>query len=436
MDKNYDVVVIGGGTSGCAAAYTAAKLGLKTLIIEQGGCLGGAMTSGLVVPVMFTGDKLINTDFYKTLISEMEKINAQINYYGNSGWFNPELLKIILDKMMSDANADIIFNANINNTITDNKKIKSIEISRILSPCNEKIYTNNILKHECELSVCIAAKYYIDATGDGNFSKKINCEILNDNSEFQPMSLRFIMSGVDVEKFANWIYEFDKDREVTTILKTNKYTYFSTAYTWDTNRHWALEPIFKKAISDNVLNEQDCNYFQMFSVAGTPDAVAFNCPRVVENLNPCDVFDRTKALLTARTSILRLSDFCIKYLPGFKDAYVVNISDDLGVRVSNRIRGKYIYTIEDLKTGKAFEHPVLISTYPVDVHSKDKNSSNLIKTGEYQLPIEALMSADYDNLFMVGRCLSADYMAQGALRVQANCFSMGEGVAKYIFSNV
>ena len=63
MDKKYDVVVIGGGTSGCAAAYTAGKLGLKTLIVEQGGCLGGAMTSGLVVPVMFTGDKLINNDF-------------------------------------------------------------------------------------------------------------------------------------------------------------------------------------------------------------------------------------------------------------------------------------------------------------------------------------------------------------------------------------
>ena len=435
MDKKYDVVVIGGGTSGCAAAYTAGKLGLKTLIVEQGGCLGGAMTSGLVVPVMFTGDKLINNDFYKTLISEMEKINAQVTYNGNSGWFNPELLKIILDKMMSEANVDIIFNANINNIVTDNKMIKSIDVAKILSPYYDKIYTNNTIMNNNRLSVYIGAKYFIDATGDGNFSKKINCEILDDNSEFQPMSLRFIMSGVDSEKFANWIYQFDEDRNVTTVQKADKYTYFSTAYTWDTDKHWALAPIFKRAISDNVLNERDCNYFQMFSVAGTPDAVAFNCPRVVENLNPCDVFDRTKALLAARASILRLSRFCIKYLPGFENAYVVNISDNLGVRVSNRIKGKYVYTIEDLKIGKTFEHPVLISTYPVDVHSKDKNASNLIQTGEYQLPIESLMSADYDNLYIVGRCLSADYLAQGALRVQANCFSMGEGVAKHIFNN-
>ena len=42
------------------------------------------------------------------------------------------------------------------------------------------------------------------------------------------------------------------------------------------------------------------------------------------------------------------------------------------------------------------------------------------------------MSADIDNLFVAGRCLSADYLAQGALRVQSSCFSMGEAVAKYI----
>ena len=85
-----------------------------------------------------------------------------------------------------------------------------------------------------------------------------------------------------------------------------------------------------------------------------------------------------------------------------------------------------------MKSGKKFEHPALVSNYPIDVHSKDKNTSRLDKTGEYQLPIEALMSADYDNLFAAGRNISADFSAQAALRVQASCFSMGEAVARYI----
>ena len=75
---------------------------------------------------------------------------------------------------------------------------------------------------------------------------------------------------------------------------------------------------------------------------------------------------------------------------------------------------------------------MLISNYPVDVHSAQKDTSILDITSDYQLPIEALMSADIDNLFVVGRCISADFKAQAALRVQASCFSMGEGVARYI----
>ena len=129
-------------------------------------------------------------------------------------------------------------------------------------------------------------------------------------------------------------------------------------------------------------------------------------------------------------------EFCKIYFPGFENAYISNIADSLGVRVSNRIKGKYIYTIDDLKSGKKFDNPALISNYPIDVHSKDKNSSTLEITGEYQLPIESLISSTYDNLFIVGRGISADFLAQGALRVQGSCFSMGEAVARYIKNNI
>ena len=69
----YDVVVVGGGTAGCAAAYTAGMLGLKTLIIEKNIHLGGTITSGLVIPVMKSGDNQINTEFRNALIDECRK---------------------------------------------------------------------------------------------------------------------------------------------------------------------------------------------------------------------------------------------------------------------------------------------------------------------------------------------------------------------------
>ncbi len=432
--SKYDVVIIGGGTAGCASAYISGKLGLKTLLIERNIHLGGAITSGLVVPVMNAGEHQINTDFYHDLISELAKVNGQVTYQGNPGWFNPELAKIVLDKMMKDAHVDVLFNANILDVKFSDKHILSITLpAKILSPYNLAIHTDNISSSLNEmLSVYIEARYFVDATGNCNFSQKINCQFLENTGEFQPMSLRFIMSGVNTEKFADWIYEYDTDRNVTTVQKAGGQVHFSTAYTWDTGKKWALAPIFDKAVGLGELKDADRNYFQIFTIAGMPGAVAFNCPRIIENLDPESPFDRSKALTEARESILRLSEFCKKHFPGFESAYISNIADELGVRVSNRIKGKYVYTIEDLKSGKVFDNPALISNYPVDVHSKDKNASHLEKTGEYQLPIESLMSADFDNLFVVGRCISADYMSQGALRVQSNCFAMGEAVAKYI----
>lgn len=409
----YDLVVVGGGTAGCSAAYTAGKLGLKTLLIEKNIHLGGTITSGLVVPVMKSGKNQINTDFYNELIAELHSIGGQITYQDNPGWFNPELTKIALDNLMTKSGVEVLFNTEITDVIRENKMIKSLQI---LSPYNYKV--QNIL------SVSIDTRYVIDTTGNCEIGKICNCEFL-ENFE-QPVSLRFIMGGVDLKEFSNWLLELDSDRNVTTVEEIDDNIHLSTAYTWDSGKKWALAPLFEDAVNKGVLKDSDRNYFQIFTVAGMPDSIAFNCPRMVENL------DYSKALAAMRQSIFRLSNFCKNYLPGFEKAYISNIADMLGVRVSRRIKGKYIYTIDDLKSGKKFENPVVISDYPVDVHSNERDKSTLQIVQDYQLPIESLMSADIDNLFAAGRCLSADYMAQGALRVQASCFSMGEGVAKYI----
>lgn len=433
MNKFYDVIIIGGGTAGCATAYIAGKLGLKVLLIEKGIHLGGTMTSGLVVPVMKSGNHQINTDFYNILVEEMHKVGGQITYQDNSGWFNPELMKIVLDKMMKDVSVDVRYNAEVKDVKTEGKYVLSLETNKeILSVYNEEVDTDNNLEEYKTLSVYIGAKYFVDATGNCDFSNNINCKFLEMKSEYQPMSLRFLMSGIDIEKFGKWLLEKDTDRNVTTVENIDGVTHLSTAYTWDTDKQWALAPFFDKAVKEGLLKDSDRNYFQVFTVAGMPSTLAFNCPRIPENLNPNLVKDTSKALIEGREAIYRLSLFCKKCFPGFENAYISNIADFLGVRVSNRLKGKYVYTIDDLKSGKKFEHPALISNYPVDVHNKSKNTSTLEQTGEYQLPIESLMSYDYDNLFVVGRGISADYMAQGALRVQASCFSMGEAVAKYI----
>ena len=269
MTKTYDIVVIGGGTAGCAAAYISGLLGFKTLLIERSSMLGGAITSNLVVPVMNVGSNQINNAFYKSFALKMAEMGGQVTYQGNIGWFNPELAKIALDEMLSSVNVDIRFNTEVTNVKTKDNTITYLNInSTTLSAYNYSIYTdNNTISFDNTLSVCIGAKYVVDATGNADFSKKINCEFLDDNQDYQPMSLRFLMSGVDIEKFGKWLIKTDKDRNVTTFEHINGVPHLSTAYTWDDNKNWALAPVFDKAVQNGVLKDTDRNYFQVFTVA-------------------------------------------------------------------------------------------------------------------------------------------------------------------------
>ena len=386
MKKKYDIIIAGGGTAGCACAYIAGKLGLKVLLIEKNTFLGGSITSSLVIPAMKTSDNAINTEFFDRLYSELKLLDGVITYCDrNKGWFNPELTKIALDKLMQEANVEVIFESSLD-------RIEENLLSYTVTIGDDK----NVQKSGMLLAP-IETKYLVDATGDAKICEKLNCEFLEKKS--QPVNLRFIMSGVNVEEFSNWIMNLDKDRNVTSSCTIGGRTYMSTAYTWDEGANWALRPVFKKAIADGVITEADSNYFQLFSVAGTADSIAFNCPRLVNSTeNP--------------------------YIEGRE-------ANSLGVRVSNRVKGKYVYTAEDLRSGRRFDSPVVVSNYPIDVHSGKKDGSTLEKVyKEYQLPIESLMVKD--NLFVIGRCISADFEAQAALRIIPSCFSMGEGLARYL----
>ena len=159
--SEYDLVICGGGTAGVAAGYTAAKLGMKTLIIEKNIHLGGTITSALVIPAMKSAKKNINCDFYNDFAKIMSEYGGQITYCdGNDGWFNPEIAKIALDDMLSEAGCEILYDTAVCDVISTNNVINKIKITSKM------------------LSLYIESKYFLDATGDGNFSVLAKNKIL------------------------------------------------------------------------------------------------------------------------------------------------------------------------------------------------------------------------------------------------------------------
>lgn len=417
MNLKYDVVIVGGGVAGISCAYNCAKKKLRTLLVEKENYLGGDVTGALVVPVMKNNNSNINCDFYNVLVNYAKKFDTQITYSdGNTGWFNPILIKNVFDQILKNVGADILFES---------------------VPVNFKKNENFIEKVNFSfeaLSLPIVSKYFVDATGNAELSNLLNCEFWSDTQMTQPPSLRFIVSGVDLESLANFLEEIDSDKNVTTTYRIDSQIHLSTAYTWDTDKKWALAPYFKKAVKEGVLKDTDRAYFQIFTIAGMANSVAFNCPRI-QNYDKNNPIESSNAIIEARASIYRIYNFVKNYIPGFENSYISNIAPKIGKRETKRVKCKYDYTINDLLEQKQFDNPALVSDYPVDIHSDKKDGSTLHKVCSYMLPIESLKSKDYENLYIIGKIAGTDFKSQAALRVQSSCMSMGEAVAKDIFQN-
>lgn len=413
----YDLIVVGGGTSGVAAAVSGAKNGLKTLIIEKNSFLGGTMTGALVTPMM----KNLHQDnnfIMNEILTRLKKSGDSVNYQGdNAGWFNPEIMKCILDDICQDAGVEVLFDTIVISADSLSDKVESIE-------CFNKSGRQYF-----------GAKYFIDATGDADLAAMLKIPYeMGDYGRNQPVSLRFNMAGINIEKFALWLENFDTDRNVTTVFRENGKVYLSTACTFDANRDWKLRPLFEKALENGTLKYSDCKYFQIFSIPGQDGSIAFNCPRIDMEINPLRAKDISKALIEGRKAIRRIAKFCKDSIPGFENAYVSTIANNLGVRDSRRIKGKYQLTKDDLS--RIVENPVAKSDYPFDVHSNSENESILSRRAYYEIPLESLLVNEFRNLLIIGRSISADFLMQSSLRIQPNCLAMGEFAGEYVAQKI
>ncbi|OGI07625.1 MAG: hypothetical protein A3I68_04490 [Candidatus Melainabacteria bacterium RIFCSPLOWO2_02_FULL_35_15] len=414
-----DVLVAGGGSAGVAAAVSAGRAGVKTILIEKSTFLGGTATGALVTPMMK------NTLPAKGLFSEvcdrlMQAGGGATFKDGNPGWFNPEIYKIVLDKICLEAHVKLMFDCQV------------IEAIHELPFLRKVIFFN---KSGC---FSISAKEFIDCTGDGDLMAFSGVSYESgENNHRQSMSLRFMMSGVDLKALAKWLQENDKRGDSPVHFLDNGDILLSSAHTFE--KEWTLKPFFDEALKNTDLKKEDAAYFQIFSVPGSPGLVAFNCPGIISGnkvLDPLNSEDTSWVLTHGRQMIERISSFCKKYLPGFSNSYVCQIAPYIGVRESRRLIGQYVLSAEDILSGQKFEDAIADSDWPIDIHPSKIGEREQLrhppKNDYYQIPLRSLLPKENEikNLIVAGRCLSADFEAQGSARIQANCWAMGEAAGQ------
>ncbi|MBR1397917.1 MAG: FAD-dependent oxidoreductase [Selenomonadaceae bacterium] len=418
-----DVCVCGGGPAGTAAAITAAKNGLKVILIEKGISLGGLQTLGCVYPCMPTFAYDSDTPYINELNLRMKNHGVKEpvpnfeteNYYGGGrGLYIPELLAEIYDELCEEYGVDILYNTSLIGAITENKKITSCIVQTI----------EGIFK--------IDAKIFIDGSGDAILSRFAGVPVekgSNKTGRNQPMSFRFEMSGIDERKVRNFFTK--KLKDTWNVLPAPFFEFAKWKKT---------EEIFNKGVASGELTQDDILYIQVFTILGKPNTMSMNCPEMPPlEFSSTDTISYSKAISFGRKMMRRLAKFFIKNIPGFENAFISREANLIGVRESWRIIGKYYMTDTDYFEAHKFSDAVCRTAYPIDIHDTTLDFSKKLKKGEfYEIPFRALVTNEIDNLAVVGRCASGSFAAQASFRIQPTCMSMGEAAgiaAAYALKN-
>ena len=416
--RDVDILVVGGGTAGAVAGIAAGREGMKALVVEQFGFLGGSQTGALVTPMMPNqlNEIPLNGGIDYEINSRLIELHESgIWKDGNRGWFNPEILKLELEQLNLQAGTELLYYTFFEDVVIDGVDVKGV------------VVTNKAGR------TAILAKRVIDCSGDADvaFRAGVPCESGDPVTGLnQPFSVRFHLGNIDLKRFADFLRSLGK-HDVMDEAEGTDVMLIHTAMVW--NKGWTLEPVFRKAVQDGVLRETDGNYFQVFTMGGRPGELAFNCPRISADIDGTDPFNLTKAQIRGREITQRYVRFCRQYLPGCENAYLVMTAPMVGVRESRRIRGEYYLSVDDVLGAKKFDDAILRNNYPLDVHrdhDTDTKRPTRLPAGEYhEVPYRCLVPLKKERLLVAGRCLSASFEAQSSVRIQSNCRAMGEAAA-------
>lgn len=372
----YDVIVVGAGPAGCSTALSCARGGLKTLIIDKYNCLGGMWTVGFMNPLFDYKNK---DGILKELIEEL-KSHGQWGGFWNMS-FNYEYMKYLLDKKLSEARVEILFNTYFSSVICEKKTVKGIIAENI------------------EGRFAYLAKFVVDCSGDGNVAAAAGCDFeIGDHGDYkkcQAMTLMFLVGNIP-----------------------HKYRNGQMIYQPLANAYEKLgkELPFTKPFLIPVPNSS----FGVIQFTHMYD------------YNPLSATDITKATIEGRRQMMDAFESLTKYDEDFKDLELIVSSIALGVRESRRICGEYTISDDDILSGARFDDALAEVKFNVDIHTKDNKGQYCFEIKPYQIPLRALIPKAYNGLLVAGRCISGSQNALASYRVTGNCAQMGDSLGKIL----
>lgn len=408
--KTHDLLVVGAGPAGTAAAIAAGRAGLRVLLVEQNGYCGGMATAGLVNPMLGgyyrnpeTGrDGTIIGGLLEEILGRLRARGAVLRFrYGPddsssfSDAFDDAWLRIVYDRMLSEAGVEVLYHAALLDAAVRGGQVESL---RVLTKGGVETF---------------AATAFVDSTGDADLAAACGAACAVGRAEdglCQPCSTMFRMGGVD------------KPRLMAGGLRALRADVNGRFL--DARRRGRLDFPFRDNLSIYEFPRPGVLHFNATRMTGAPALTG-------RRLSEVEIEGRRQAGL--------LADWLVAEVPGFERAFLESVAPRVGVRETRRVKGVYAMTRRDIVTGARFPDGIARSAYFIDIHDpkgpgalheKDRAAAEdmggFVPKRYYEIPLRCLQPPGFDNLLVACRAMATDHFAHAATRVMGTLTAVGE----------
>lgn len=413
--ESYDVVVIGGGTTGTTAALAAARSGARVALVEKYGFLGGNALIGLpwIGFHSFAERDFVVRGIPLEIVRRLQGTGGATEFLldpvvSSAVGINPSLLMMTLAEMVAEDGVDVF--------------LHSLAIGVEMS--GERVANLHIQTRQG--IVQLQAMAFIDATDSGDVCVLAGAEWeygRRHDNKVQVASCANVVGDVNMDQLISYfesrpdqmrpfpLTEEAKDYLVGLLRKTDLFVM------------GAFPELIAQAKADGV----DYDRSHLIGVAFPKQREIMLVASRVENVDLNDVKNITAAELSGHRQIRGIMEFVNNYMPGGKAARLVHTGHQIGVRESRHIRGDYYLKGEDLMSGTLFEDTIACGAYHLDIHSPDsKGNAPFRQPPTYGIPYRSLIPGKLENVLVAGRSISADHDALSSTRVIPISGAQGE----------
>lgn len=383
--RQVDVLVLGSGPAGSAAAIMAARMGADTLLVDFASVPGGISTAGGMSH--YTGS--VDSRLYEEVLQRMSEKNRKDIRVPRRTIIDTANMTATWIELLEEAGAKLLLYTMACEAVVEEGAVKGV-----------------VIQNKTGRSV-VMAKAVIDATGDGDIAASAGVEFVKGRETdgmMQPATLMFKVAGVDMESA---VFPGSFETEVYT-------------------EKGELQRLAKEKLpypAGHVLLYRSTQ----------EGVVTVNMTNAVD-IDGTTAEGMTQAELACRKQIPAIVDFLREYVPGYRECYVISTASLIGIRETRHLKGVYTLTEEDILTCRRFEDWVVKGAeFNFDIHNM--TGGGLDKTGvqkrfprgiKYMIPYRCFLPCEIDGLLFAGRDISGTHMAHSNYRAMPICLAMGE----------